>query len=359
MNLYIDESGNTGADLLNVDQPLFALASTILDDEMSRALVEPLRSQTQTEAKYSKLKATASGQESLLRFLSSPVLTPENCAFMLADKRYYLITQLVDKIVEPLMHESGIDLYAGDAHVGLVNLFYYAGEHAFPEGRWNQILQALIKALRKLDAESFSQFQEVVYSALPHMDDSFYEFKHMLGLGAATIEDSLAPFRGTYSFDPAVDVFIALVQSWMRRSPGMLVVTHDQSKPLAKSEKLLRAMMSPVASRMIGYGQRKAELPLRISDLRFADSRSVPQLQVADLIAGLAVDLCLAMAGKRESTSFTEAVKDSPLPQWFVDGMLPNPDMQRRNEPSPGERNLVDGSASFMSEVGYFVGKKE
>lgn len=39
MHLFCDESGNTGVDLLNVDQPLFALASTSLDSERAAELV--------------------------------------------------------------------------------------------------------------------------------------------------------------------------------------------------------------------------------------------------------------------------------------------------------------------------------
>lgn len=56
MHLFCDESGNTGVDLLNVDQPVFALASTNLGSGGAAALVRPLLRQKQVEAKYTKLR---------------------------------------------------------------------------------------------------------------------------------------------------------------------------------------------------------------------------------------------------------------------------------------------------------------
>lgn len=354
MELYFDESGNTGSDLLNPDQPVFALASTKLSREACEELIGTLRTKNQVEAKYSKLKGTRPGQKALLAFANSPLLTEESCIFMQADKLYYLLTHLVDKIIEPVMHDTGVDLYAGDAHVGLTNLFFYTGEYAFPNGHWLRLQKALLRALRQLSPESFENFRQTVRDLLPDIHDSFDMFRTMLAMGAEKVDKSLGVFRGTYSFDPAVDVFIAVVNLWMRRYPGELRVVHDRSKPLRHSEKLLRAMMTKAPSREIGYGARKTELPLRVSELSFADSQSFPQLQVADVLAGMCIDCLLGWSGKRPANEFHEAMKDSPIAKWSVEGMLPSPDMSRRNDPEPGEVNLVEGAAAFMKEVGFF-----
>ncbi|HKY21331.1 MAG TPA: DUF3800 domain-containing protein [Vicinamibacterales bacterium] len=353
MQLYFDESGNTGTDLLNKDQPVFALASTSLDRAVCEELLGPLLVQGQTEAKYSKLKGTRTGQKALTAFVNSPLLTQEACIFMQADKEYYLLTHLVDKVIEPIMHDTNFDLYAGDAHVGLTNLFYFTGAHAFPKGHWPRLLKAFLQALRQLSPESISAFREAVEQAVPDVPAEFVMLRDMLVWGAARAERSLKPFRGTAAFDPAVDVFIAVVNLWMRRHIGPLQVIHDRSKPLRHSESLLRAMMTDVPPRVIGYGKRKAELPLRVSDFKFDDSRTLPQLQVADLIAGLSVDCLLAWSGRRPCIEFHEAIRHSPIGQWTVQGMLPDPEMRRANEPGEGEVSLVDGGADFMKEVGF------
>ena len=78
MHVFCDESGNTGSDLLRMEQPIFAIASTCLEAEAAKDLVGPLLRKGQSEVKYSKLKGTASGQDALIRFLSSPEL---GCSF--------------------------------------------------------------------------------------------------------------------------------------------------------------------------------------------------------------------------------------------------------------------------------------
>lgn len=158
MHLFFDESGNTGLDLLNHDQPVFALASTNLSTEVCVSLISPLLRQRQTEAKYTRLKGNRAGQQALLNFFSSSELHISTAKFMLADKRYYLITHIVDKLIEPPLHEAGIDLYAGDAHVGLVNVWYYAGHTIFPFGLWDNVLLAFLQAIRQRTRASYTNF---------------------------------------------------------------------------------------------------------------------------------------------------------------------------------------------------------
>lgn len=111
--------------------------------------------------------------------------------------------------------------------------------------------------------------------------------------------------------------------------------------------------MAPATTRTFGYGKRQAELPLRIRELDFADSVSHAPLQVADLIAGAAIDCPLAWSGKKPSTYFHEAMRATRLPDLIVDGMLPSTQMGRDNEREPGQSSLVDGAAQFLREVGY------
>lgn len=354
MQVYCDESGNTGVDLLNVEQPLFALASTALDEALCRSMVAPLLRQNQAEAKYSKLKGTAAGQRALLQFFSSRQLAPETTKFMLADKRYYVITHLVDKLIEPPLHEAGHDLYAGDAHVGLVNVWYHAGSYIFPHGHWDKVLRAFVAALRLRNTATYAAFDRALVAASVVSRPEDRDFVTGLMLSRGRLAEFLEPFDQIETFDPAVDLFIDMINKWMVVYEGMLDVTHDRSKPLKRSEAFLRMMMKPLPSRKIGYGARQAELPLRVATFDFGDSVTHPQLQVADLVAGAAVDCLLAWSGKRPSSDYHEAMKATRLNDLFLGGMLPSIDIKRRNDPTPGQTSLVDGSAQFLEESGYF-----
>ena len=358
MHLFLDESGNTGLDLLDQDQPLFALASTNLKSEQCQALIAPLLRQNQSEAKYARLKGNKPGQQALLKFFSSAQLDPLAAKFYMADKRYYLITHLIDKLIEPPLHEAGIDLYAGDGHVGLVNVWYYAGHTIFPDVWWEKVLRAFLHAIRERTKASYTNFDAVLTDAMSTAPKDSRDYATGLFLARGRLAEFIGVYTDIEVFDPAVDVFIALINKWMAADSNLLDVTHDRSKPLRRNEAFLRVMMTPVAARVVGYGDRQAELPLRISTLDFADSTLHPQLQVADLVAGASIDCLLAWSGRRPRTNYHHAMRETRLNDLFVGGMLPSPKIERTNAPRAGQKNLVDGATEFLSQVGYFANTK-
>jgi hypothetical protein len=172
------------------------------------------------------------------------------------------------------------------------------------------------------------------------------------------LERLLGPYRDMVVFDPACDDFVALIQAWMEETAGVFDVTHDQSKPLARGENVIRAYMTPALPRMYGYGDRKKELPLRIASLQFGDSKQHPALQLADLIAGAAVDWCMVNSGQRPRTEYHDSLKGTHLPELCAGTLLPTDPAVRPasppGEPIPGEKNLVDGNVEFLHEIGFF-----
>jgi hypothetical protein len=352
MHVFCDESGNSGANLLNRDQPLFSLASTSLSEEVSRELLAPLLRSGQVEAKYTKLKGTTSGQKALLQLFASPVLAPEVAKVLVADKRFYLITHMVDKLIEPPLHEAGLDLYAGDSHVGLVNVWYHAGKLIFPKGHWNRVMEAFVTAIRRRNTIAFSQFDAVLLKAYREAPPDLRDFATGLFMARGRLDEFIGVYEKGAVFDPAVDLFIDMINQWMGQHPGMITVTHDRSKPLMQQDDLLRSMMMPLSPRKIGYGERQAELPLRIDKLKFGDSKVHPQLQLADLIAGAAIDGMLGISGRRPRSSYHDALQSTSFETLFVGGLLPSTKpFERSNEPAQGQRNLVDGSVDFFREV--------
>lgn len=124
---------------------------------------------------------------------------------------------------------------------------------------------------------------------------------------------------------------------------------------MKKAESFLRQLMSTdTESRTIGYGTRKAELPMRVLALDFADSREHPQLQIADVLAGASRDCVAAKLESGKWTVFHEALV--PLvDRIIVNRMLPDPASIGVAEPrpAPGDVSLVDGTVNFLRETGY------
>ncbi|WIH05132.1 DUF3800 domain-containing protein [Xanthomonas translucens pv. graminis] len=357
MHVYCDESGNTGTNLLDPNQPVFALASTTLDFAAAKSLVDPLLIRGQKEAKYAKVKSSAQGRSALINLFKSSLLTPAVATILMADKRFYLAVQLVDKLIEPPMHEAGIDLYARDGAVNLANLWHYAGNDIFRNGGWEQLLLAFKDALQLRTQEAFDRFDRMVIAAA---HDVAPEMKHLV-VALLQAQGRLPQFLGIFpqaAFDPAVDVFIMIISMHMETEQGWFDVTHDASKPLVQQADLLMALMTPNADpTVLGYGDRKMELPLRVSSLSFGNSVDLPQLQLADLLAGCAVDCLLAISGKREMLPFHREVLSTPFNDLFAGGILPSRVIEPTAPPAAGERSLVDGAKQFLKGAGYFSSK--
>lgn len=354
MHVFCDESGNTGTALFDKEQPLFSLASTSVDAGMAGELIRPLLRKGQTEVKYAKLRGTSTGQRQLVDLFRLPHLTFGNCKFTLADKRFYLISQIVDKLIEPCMHEDGIDLYAGDAHIGLARVWYYTGFTIFVDGYWEKILEAFLRAIRRRDHESFAGFDHILDQAVAHIAYGSEDLAAGLLVSKGRLNEFIGVYKNFEAFDPACDAFVLLMQTWMKEVPGTFAVTHDRSKPMKRNEQFLRTFMKPLPARPIGFSSRRGELPLRVSEFDFADSYAHAQIQMADLIAGAAIDCFLTWAGKRSNSSYHDAMKDTKLPELFCGGVLPEPTIEKAAEPLPGETSIVDGTAEFLREASFF-----
>lgn len=205
---------------------------------------------------------------------------------------------------------------------------------------------------------AFKNFDEVLTRAAAHSPPEDIDFVNGLLLARGRLDDFVGILDAN-AFDPANDMFICMINQWMSAYPGKLEVIHDQSKPLKQSESFLRTLMQPATARMIGYGKRKAELPLRVSTFDFADSKNHPQLQLADIVAGAAVDCLLAWSGKRPCNQYHQRMKMSSLASFGFDGMLPSfNNIASKNPPGAGESSLVDGALAFMSEI-HKVGNRQ
>jgi len=87
--------------------------------------------------------------------------------------------------------------------------------------------------------------------------------------------------------DLALPGLVILGHKWRERDSGPWEVVHDQSSNMAKQKWLWDALSSPslpAANFAHPYGE--AIFPMNVCGTRFADSKSVKQLQICDLLAG-------------------------------------------------------------------------
>lgn len=132
--IYFDESGFTGYNLLDRQQPVFVVSSTdIAPDAAELILRESFPKYRGEEFKFSNIWGS-SHRSGLIEF--GRRLTPlENHAFSwMIDKRFCVLTKIVDFLIEPPLTNAGYDFYTDGFCWKYTNYIYYGfSEFAPPE----------------------------------------------------------------------------------------------------------------------------------------------------------------------------------------------------------------------------------
>lgn len=296
-----DETGNSGQNLLDPDQPVFALASVNLSEQRALDLLQRAIPKGATEAKFSKLRTSNPGRKRIIALLNDGAFSCSDVKIAIYHKSFLVTVKIVDMLVETLHHRAGVDLYENAGHLALANLLHsvvpvFCGADAFKV--WQERFVALVRGKTPESVEAF--YAQTLRLRAANSDPDFDSVLGMLALTRAVVDEGIAD-KDSIALDPAIPSLVSLAAQWTSTLNQPFDLVHDQSKPVAHGREGLLALLSvdrPPDN--FGLGEFKAAFPILAHDIRFADSRSVPQLQVADLCAGAAATLMRARARKLE-----------------------------------------------------------
>lgn len=99
--IFMDESGYTGEDLMNSDQPLFALATLCCSEQKCSDYKTEFFSKVQAPELKHKILLQGHRQNLILGFLKELSQTPEIVKLHVAHKRYTLTDRIVQLVVSP------------------------------------------------------------------------------------------------------------------------------------------------------------------------------------------------------------------------------------------------------------------
>lgn len=326
--IYCDEAGNSGANLLDPEQPCFVLASNDFSREEAESLLEHVRSAQGAEPKFTSLRKSRNGVARLIRFLADPRLSNERVVVDVFHKKFMVTTKLVDIVAETVMHEFGRDLYERGANLAMSNMLHYCMPVFCGQENTDRFLGAFVELIRRKG---------------PTEVDNFYAAGDAM-IKACTSEDfkgDLVPFverrlfdiwfgehLDSLALDPAIPALFQHIAAWGSRKEDRFHVVHDASKPILASQATFQDMLALTGeeSHLIGYDRRKMRFPLRALTLTQADSTLHPQLQVADLCAGITNHLhrCWMAVNFDELAT---ATRDLGRVGWTFGGVVPSPDV--------------------------------
>lgn len=351
--IYCDEAGNTGANLLDPDQPFFVLASNDLSVDEANDLLEHVRSGQGGEPKFTTLKRRPEGVDRLIRLLADPRLNDNRVRVEVFHKRYMVVTKMVDLVAETLIHDVGGNLYERGGNLAMSNFLYYCMPAFCGEGPTNALLQAFLDLVRH-GREHKGRFYEAGAELLNVSESEAFKRDLVFFTEPSLFEDWYLDFNWS-ALDPAIPALFHQIMEWGIRKTDRFHVLHDHSKPILASRETFELMMAGPGeeSSIFGTDRRKITFPLRALSLNQGDSTLHPQLQVADLCAGV-INHHYKCELAEHPDELSRAVEDLGCLRWGDNFVLP----QLHVTPEELGTTETDGSSCVEAMVRYLDAKR-
>jgi hypothetical protein len=302
--VYADESSSTGNNLLDQSQPVFVEAAVHLSDDLAREILDEVKlvlPVTHGEPKYTSLAKTHVGREALLRAFSH--LPTGHVWTYVANKRFMVVTKLVDVLIEQMVHETtGLNMYEDGSAIALANLYFYVGPTLGDGDAFEKVLQTFIDATRSRSRASVDDLFDALATYQASSTEDWRETVRLLEFAREQAEDIVAHIASgtaTDLLDPAIPS-LAVICDAVAKALGDFRLVHDDCKVIdrnAPSLMNLHKMPDPAHP-----GQMSPNL--KIASVSFSDSKAAPQLQIADWVAG----------ATRQWAASTATGKNDPFP---------------------------------------------
>lgn len=324
----IDESGYTGFDLLNAEQPFQgATAIAIGDDDAARLIKEHFPNLQASELKYSSLTRRASNHPRILA-LQRDVLAGYKCVTYVCDKRFLLLLMFLDYAVEPFYFERGLNFYEDGQNYSLASLLYVAGPTLFGKASFDELQVAFQRAVKEKSPDSLTNLIDAARST------NWRQLPEALGPLAqyAAPECLRAIATPGVTTDAAFVVLQSLISRMEEMASGPYSVEHDRSKNLLAYHDLLQRYISH--SEEIEFRQSeiaRLKFPLKLKAVTQVDSKASPAVQVADVLIGATIEAAKVLTGHRESGVDANAILAAYGHDQFIH-LVPSTDFEAQKK---------------------------
>ncbi|EJG02015.1 DUF3800 domain-containing protein [Flavobacterium sp. F52] len=344
-----DESGNTGGDLLNREQPVFILSSVRLTENQSQELRSLLTAKAD-ELKFARLKKSKKYQKEIISLLNHSIISDETVQIALFHKQYCLWLHTVDRLIEPVLKEDiDCDVYEDGQNIAITNMFFFCVPAFCDVDAVEEYKHAFINLFQFRDEVHIDRFYTAVENLIASSKDEKFVDALLPILGSYRYIDDILDRWDKYNFDSTLAGFINLIDYWGRKTDKGFYAFVDNSKPLVHHKELIDLVRDINKEGEIGTERRKLKFPLKLIDIKFADSKDVHAVQIADVIAGAANHYYKAIADPQYADEFSEMLGQTKLVELIYSPVWPHMAFtpEELGTKYDGGENILDSLASL------------
>ena len=322
--IFIDESGYTGSNLLDENQPFQGASSLMIDEKMAESLIKKHFPKSQSiELKHQNLSRRKNNWNDLLR-LQEEILNNFMGFSYICNKKYFLLLLFLNSCVEPFFYnESELDFYENGHNFVLASLLYYTAPNFWGDRNYNEFLHLFQKAMKYKSSESIQAL-----------------CKKAKSLNGKKLSENLIPLSMEYqpciqeiqeqltSTDIASIVLSSLISHIEKHTNSKYEVIHDISRGLDKYNRLIKLYINnddTVKFKMTEI--TSLSFPLKLSSVKQKESHLSYGLQLADILIGGIMEYCMALGGSVKKNDYNQSVIDLYNKNNILH-IIPNPNIE-------------------------------
>lgn len=292
LEVAFDESGNSGENLLDPAQPIYALASVAEPEcEVAGQVTELLADSAYSELKFAQLRTSRKGRQILAAIFDSALLRPASARVVPVDKDWMVAGKMVDLLWAPGAGNSHY-FYASGMHRELASILQRQGPEEAGGERWRCWQQTFVAAVRQPKEERITALTAALAAVKEAAADQPVGILFQLVPDdAASLADRVQ--AGKDALEPALPGLVEQIDHWSQRLREPFRVVHDDSAVVRRwHEELLRLSNREIEPTTFDLGDIHFEYPLFGGEIETVDSRHSAAVQLADVLSG-AVMWCL------------------------------------------------------------------
>ncbi len=289
--IYFDESGFTGYNLLDPQQPIFTLASSDIEEEAAeKILVETFPNYKGDEFKFSNIWRQDRHKRRLPVFAAHLAGLGDRAYIWMLDKKFVALTKIVDFLIEPFMTDAGYDFYT-DGFCWKYTNYIHFGITQFGEPELlDRILSIYQDFSRNPTVEQLSSLQQQLELMAASVTNEPKIFLEQMALGAKLFREyhNIETFKSSNELH--VTSMLASVGHWRQTYEADFEIVHDATASFFRHKELWEKITNnnvPNQMHPLGDGSF-VEFPLRVISTTPVDSKDSYVVQFCDVLAGLA-----------------------------------------------------------------------
>jgi hypothetical protein len=284
--IYCDESGFTGNNLLDKETPFFAYSSVAVSNEEAKDYVQKIIQDYKVQAgelKFQKLIKYSKGRQAIEHILAT---FSDRAKVTVHNKKYNLACKFYEYVFEPTIASKSSILYNLGFHRFISHLLYlhFQSKSDYAE----EIFKDFYDLMRvKDDAGLVYLFSSL---SLPNISPVLDAIREFCVHQRDAINEELDSLKGTGTGKWILDLthtsLFSLLGEWGQEF-NQIEVFCDASKPLQEQVEIFQVMVNKDEKLFMELAGQQHAISFNLASLpQLVDSQSRPGIQIADVLAG-------------------------------------------------------------------------